>query len=138
MLLQCVPLTALISIRGRKSCQYIVIPVIFRLWKSELLFPHPGQCSPSFSLQSHQSSVLQHLLHRSPLFLNTLLHILQHIQNPNEGTFPQINTSQIRVVMCVFYLGSVCLFAAIRFPDGLLQQDVCPSQFSHEGNQFLK
>lgn len=56
-------------------------PVVLRLWKSELFFLHPGQKSPSFPLQSHQSSIFQHLFHWNPLLFNALLHFLFYAQN---------------------------------------------------------
>lgn len=55
---------------------------------------------------------------------------------PQPAAQSSSNVSQ-RACAC-YNLGCVQLFAVLHFLDGLLQQAVCPSQVSHEGDVSLK
>lgn len=55
---------------------------------------------------------------------------------PQAAAHSSSNVSQ-RACAC-YNLGCVQLFAVLHFLDGLLQQAVCPSQVSHEGDVSLK
>lgn len=56
------------------------IPAVFRLSKSRLFLPHPGENRPAFSLEGDQSCVFKHHLHGTPLLLDAGLDILNNCQ----------------------------------------------------------
>lgn len=86
------------SVREHDITTHDGIPVILRLWKSEVLSPHSGQHCSSLSLERDQPCIFQHLFHRRLLFLNALLHFLhlpkdklsepvQRVRRAEYGTF---------------------------------------------------
>ncbi len=56
------------------------IPEVFRLSKSRLFLPRPGENRPAFSLEGDQSCVFKHHLHGPPLLLDAGLDVLNNYQ----------------------------------------------------------